>query len=149
MVKLRAPDSISSIVHDGKKIEIADDRSVEVDEFSAGELKAHGFRSWNDGQSAAPIDPTPRSHAALDILKGTGRTLEAPPAEEPRARVPAAAPDTVTLPDGMETGGEQEQDISSLNRPALFAFLRAKGVSVSLPITNEELRAAARRGRER
>jgi hypothetical protein len=36
-------------------------------------------------------------------------------------------------------------DIESLNRPALFALLREKGVRVSLPISNAELRAAARR----
>ncbi|MGH6839641.1 MAG: hypothetical protein ACREDT_12755 [Methylocella sp.] len=149
MVKLRAPDGISSIVHDGNEVEIADDRSVEVDDLSAGVLKAHGFLPWNHGQSAVQIDATPRSQTVLDILKGTRRTLEGRPAEEPRAGVPAAAPDTVPLPDVTETGGEQEQDISSLNRPALFAFLRANGVSVSLPITNEELRAAARRARER
>ncbi|MGH6842565.1 MAG: hypothetical protein ACREDV_10820 [Methylocella sp.] len=151
MVKLRAPDGISSIVHVGNEIEIADDRSVEVDEFSAGEFEAHGFRPWNDFQSAKPIDAMPRLQTVLDILKGAKCTLEAPPAEEFRAGVPAAAPDTTILRDGTGTRGEheQEQDISSLNRPALFAFLRAKGVSVSLPITNEELRAVARRARER
>jgi hypothetical protein len=36
-------------------------------------------------------------------------------------------------------------DIDGLNRRELFAFLKAKGVSVCLPITNEELRALARR----
>lgn len=36
-------------------------------------------------------------------------------------------------------------DIESLNRPALFALLREKGVHVALPISNAELRAAARR----
>jgi hypothetical protein len=35
-------------------------------------------------------------------------------------------------------------EIADLNRPALFAFLKAKGVSVSLPITNDELRGLAR-----
>jgi hypothetical protein len=65
-----------------------------------------------------------------------------------QANLPATASDTVVPPDDTETGGEHEQDISGLNRPALFAFLRAKGVSVSLPVTNEELRAAARRARE-
>ncbi len=35
--------------------------------------------------------------------------------------------------------------IESLSRKELFALLRAKSVSVSLPITNSELRAAARR----
>jgi len=37
-------------------------------------------------------------------------------------------------PDGIEV----------LSRKELFAFLRAKGVSISLPVTNNELRAAAR-----
>jgi hypothetical protein len=37
------------------------------------------------------------------------------------------------------TGG-----IEGLSRKELFALLRAKGVSVTLPITNNELRAAAR-----
>jgi hypothetical protein len=35
--------------------------------------------------------------------------------------------------------------IEALSRKELFAFLRAKGVSVCLPITNNELRAAVRR----
>ena len=34
--------------------------------------------------------------------------------------------------------------IEALSRKELFAFLRAKGVSVSLPITNNELRAVVR-----
>lgn len=34
--------------------------------------------------------------------------------------------------------------IEALSRKELFAFLRAKGVTVSLPITNNELRAAVR-----
>lgn len=38
-----------------------------------------------------------------------------------------------------------KDDIDSLNRPALFALLRGKGVRVSLPISNAELRAVARR----
>jgi hypothetical protein len=148
MVKLRAPDSISSIVYDGVEVPIGEDRSVEVDGLSAEVFKVHGFRPWNDGKSAAPIDATPHSQTVLQVLKGTRRTLELVPADEPQTGLPAAAPDTVILPDGTETGGEQEQDISGLNRRALFAFLRAKGVSVSLPVTNEELRAAARRASE-
>lgn len=40
-------------------------------------------------------------------------------------------------------------DIERLNRSGLFAFLKANGVSVSLPITNQQLRSAARRALER
>ncbi|MGH6834949.1 MAG: hypothetical protein ACREC9_05200, partial [Methylocella sp.] len=100
-------------------------------------------------KSAVPIDGKTHSQMVLPVLQRIRRTLEVLPTKELRAALPAAATDTVILPGDTETGGEQEQDISGLNRRALFAFLRAKGVSVSLPVTNEELRAAARRARER
>jgi hypothetical protein len=145
MVKLRASDGISSIVHDGVEVEIGDDRSVEVDDLSAEVFKVHGFRPWNGGKNAVPIDAVPHSHMVLHLLERPRRTLGVLPAEGLPASLPATAPGTVIPPDDTKTGGEQEQDISGLNRPALFAFLRAKGVSVSLPVTNEELRAAARR----
>jgi|ERR1700730_3753236 len=148
MVKLRAPDGISSIVHDGVEVPIGDDRSVEVDDHSAEVFKVHGFRPWNGGKSAVPIDAVPHSHMVLHFLARPRRSLDDLPAEGRQTNLPATAPDTVIPPDDAETGGEHEQDISGLNRPALFAFLRAKGISVSLPVTNEELRAAARRARE-
>jgi hypothetical protein len=142
MVKLRAPDGISSIVHDGVEVSIGDDRSVEVDDLSAEVFQVHGFRLWNGGKRAAPIDVVPHSHKVLHLLERPRRTLDVLPAEGLQASLPATAPGTVIPPD------DTEQDISGLNRRALFAFLRAKGVSVSLPVTNEELRAAARRARE-
>lgn len=37
--------------------------------------------------------------------------------------------------------------IESMNRLALFAFLKERRVAVSLPVTNDELRALARRAR--
>jgi hypothetical protein len=148
MVKLRAPDSISSIVHAGVEVPIGDDRSVEVDDYSAEVFEVHGFRPWNGGKYAVPIDAVPHSHMVSQLLERPRRSLDVLPAEGLRASLPATDPCTVTPPDDTETGDEQEQDISGLNRRALLAFLRAKGVSVSLPVTNEELRAAARRARE-
>lgn len=108
MVKLRAPDGISSIVHNGTEIPVANDRSVEVDSHSAQVLKTHGFRAWASRCS-------------------TGST------------------DAVNVPDSPQSSDERERDLSTLKRPALFAYLRAKGISVSLPVTNDELRAMARR----
>jgi hypothetical protein len=148
MVKLRAPDGISSIVHDGVEVTIGDDRSVEVDDDSAEVFMVHGFRPWNGGKNAVLIDAAPHSHRVLHLLERPRRTLDAVPAEGLRASLPATAPNTANPPGDTETGGEHEQDISGLNRRALFAYLRARGVSVSLPVTNEELRAAARRARE-
>ncbi len=108
----------------------------------------HGFRPWNGGKNVVPIDAVIHSHKVLHLLERPRRPLGVPPAEGLQASLPATTPGTVTPPDGTETGGEHEQDISGLNRPALFAFLRAKGISVSLPVTNEDLRAAARRARD-
>ncbi len=44
---------------------------------------------------------------------------------------------------------ERRDEIAELNRSGLFALLRSKGVSVALPITNNALRAAARKALER
>ena len=74
MVKLRAPDGISSIVHDGVEVEIGDDRSVEVDDLSAEVFKVHGLRPWNDGKKAVPIDAVPHSHMVLHLLERPGAT---------------------------------------------------------------------------
>lgn len=148
MVKLRAPDNILSIVHDGVEVPIGDDRSVDADENTAEVFKVHGFRPWDRGENAVPIDAVPHSQTVLDLLKRPRRTLDIIPAEILQASLPIPNPDTVISPDDTKTVSEHEQDISSLNRRALFAFLRAKGVPVALPITNEELRAAARRACE-
>jgi hypothetical protein len=145
MVKLRAPDGISSIVNDGVEVPIGGDRSVEVDDLTAEVFKVHGFRPWNGDKNTVTIDAVPHSHVELGLLQRPRRPLDALRAKGLQASLPATAPGTVNPPAQTETGGEQEQDISGLNRRALFAFLRAKGVSVSLPVTNEELRAVARR----
>jgi len=148
MVKLRAPDGISSIVHDGIEIPMGVDRSVEVDDFSAEVFKVHGFLPWNGSKNVVPIDAVPHSPIVLHLLERPRRTLDVRSAEGPQLISPATASSTVMPPDDTETGGEHEQEISGLDRRALFAFLKAKGVSVSLPVTNEELRAAARRACE-
>ncbi len=62
----------------------------------------------------------------VELSQGTDAAERRHPSAEP------SIPDTGT--DGID----------ALSRKELFAFLRAKGVSVSLPITNNELRAAVR-----
>lgn len=146
MVKLRAPEGILSIVHDGVEVPIGNDRSVDADENTAEVFKVHGFRPWSHGEDAVQIDAVPRSHVVLDLLKRSRRPLDECPAEILQGSLPISAQGGV-IP-RAETCGKQEQDISSLNRRELFAFLKAKGVSVALPITNEELRAASRRACE-
>lgn len=43
-----------------------------------------------------------------------------------------------------EAGVPAADDVDGLSRSALFALLRKRGVRLALPITNAELRAAAR-----
>jgi hypothetical protein len=47
--------------------------------------------------------------------------------------------------EGRDPPGDE---IEGLNRRGLFAFLKAKGVGVTLPVTNDELRALVRRANE-
>ncbi len=148
MVKLCAPDGVSSIVHDGVEVPVGDDRSVEVDDPSTEAFKVHGFRPWNAGNNAVAIDAVPRPHTDSGLLQRLRRPLDVVPAEALQVSLAAADHGTVIPPNDTETGGEHEQVISQLSRRELFAFLRAKQVPVSLPITNEELRAAARRARD-
>jgi hypothetical protein len=51
-------------------------------------------------------------------------------------------PHAVPRPEEREL---RDDGIGQLNRRALFAFLKANGVGVCLPITNDELRVLARR----
>ncbi len=53
----------------------------------------------------------------------------------------ASVPDASEHPERPQV---LEDEIEGLNRRSLFAFLKAKGVGVSLPVTNDELRALAR-----
>ena len=50
----------------------------------------------------------------------------------------APAPDTADDPNFVPS-----DDVSTMNRNELFAFLKAKGVVVAPPITNEQLRVIA------
>jgi hypothetical protein len=88
MVKLRAPDGISSIVHDGVEVPIGDDRSVEVDDRSAEVFYVHGFRPWNGGTDTVPIDAAPHSHMVWHLLEppGTPSTQFLPRASWPACR---------------------------------------------------------------
>jgi hypothetical protein len=48
------------------------------------------------------------------------------------------------LPSAKPVIQEIGDEVGALSRKELFAFLRAKGISISLPVTNAELRAAVR-----
>ena len=43
-----------------------------------------------------------------------------------------------------DPNSQPSEDLATMSRNELFAFLKAKGVAVSLPITNDQLRAIAK-----
>lgn len=150
MVKLRAPDNISSIVHDGVEVPIGDDRSVDADENTAEVFKVHGFRPWDRGENAVPIDAVPHfSHMVLDLLKRPRRPLDVRPAGILQASLPIPAQGAVIPP--TETCGEHEQDISSSTggRFLLSSERRESQWPCLLPMKNYAPRHAAHAKAER
>lgn len=51
------------------------------------------------------------------------------------------APAVVAVDD---PNSQPSEDLATMSRNELFAFLKAKGIAVSLPITNDQLRAIAK-----
>jgi hypothetical protein len=148
-MKLRAPKGCGALSHRGRAVEIAKDGSIEVDDGAWGALATHGFTRWDEKPTEKSADaPCDRSsHLAMILAK---KAMPAIDGESNCAHLVAVEPSAISL--GPENDAEliatadvQFDAIATLNRQALFSFLRAKGVSIALPITNEQLRAAARR----
>lgn len=134
-MKLRVPNSCCAISHMGESLLIGEDGSIDMSEDDWPLLAPHGLRPWReDGtthntmvasrENATPTLKALLSKGAEDPVSIVVSEIAAPPTADPNAVVDV---------------------ISTLNRQELFAFLRSKKISVSLPITNDELRALARR----
>jgi hypothetical protein len=52
----------------------------------------HGFRPWNGGKDALPIDAVPHSHVELGSLQRPRRPFDALRAKGLQASLPATAP---------------------------------------------------------
>jgi hypothetical protein len=148
-MKLRVPEGCRAASHGGRAIEIAEDGSAEIDDGAWQVLISHGFIPWWDDQEAPNLAPMTRGELITEAMNMTMKTIETISTDDIRVRLAVAA--ASTEPDEHENIGTSKaisdigiQDISVLSRRELFAFLRAKGVSVSLPVTDEVLRAAAR-----
>ena len=148
-MKLRVPEGCRAASHAGQAIEIADDGSVEVEDGARNVLISHGFIPWEDGHKTPDLAAMTHEQLVTQAMNMTMETINTFSDEDIRTRLAVA--EASMPPDAREDGGASIaiadigiEDVSVLNRRELFAFLRAKGVSVSLPVTNEELRAAAR-----
>lgn len=75
------------------------------------------------------------AHGFRPIENGGDKQAVRPKADEPSGNAQTMSRSPVAA----------SRDIEALSRKELFAFLKAKGFPVALPVTNLELRAAARR----
>ena len=126
-MKLRAPPNASGpLAHNGMTFEVSDQGCLDVPDESIGALLAHGCRPWPQAESNASDSCSQSGTHSL-------QTSETPASNEAEPQTPQG---------DLATIGANE--IEAMNRPALFAFLRARAIVVSLPITNNDLRALAR-----
>lgn len=148
-MKLRVPANCHEISHQGRSIEIAEDGSLEAEEGVLADLMSHGVTLWDGAEDEPKVITERREPPFLQAVHRHRKTKQATSAEDvPMAflAVESSTPQTdrTNADTGLAPTDLGTVDPAALNRPALFAFLKAKGVSVSLPITNAELRAAAR-----
>jgi hypothetical protein len=147
-MKLRAPVGCCAASYAGRVIEIAEDGSVEVEDNFEVVFFTHGFKPWESPDST-PFPTGKRcgefAARAMDIAMETVPVTDPNCTSVAPVEAPMPADGCVDTGTSTSTSDMGVDDISALSRRALFAFLREKGISVSLPITNEELRAAARR----
>ena len=148
-MKLRVPKGCHAVSHAGQHLEIAADGSVDVGDAAHKVLCSHGFIPWEDGLETPSLAAMTREQLVSQAMNMTMKTIETISDENIRARLDAA--EASMLPEEQEDASAHIaisdigiEDIPVLKRRELFAFLRARGVSVSLPVTNKELRAAAR-----
>jgi hypothetical protein len=153
-MKLRVPEGCLAVSHAGQSIKLAEDGSVEVEDGTEKVLILHGFTLWEDQRETPSLAAMTREQLVTQVMSITRKAVETISTEDIRKRLvvaEASIPAPSVEEDEPENAGASitisdigVEDISVLSRKRLFAYLRAKGVSVSLPVTTEALRAAAR-----
>ena len=144
-MKLRVPEGCGAISHLGPSLEITEDNSIEVEDDQWATFMAHGFRPWADCRDAPDAERMTREELIAEAMDATLKALQAMGTEDIRARLLASAASAPAEQSLVAPIVDVDAEcVSTLNRQGLFAFLRNKGVSVSLPVTNDALRALAR-----
>ncbi|VFU10249.1 conserved hypothetical protein [Methylocella tundrae] len=148
-MKLRVPAGCGAVSHLGRSLEIAEDNSIEVDDADWPALSAHGFRLWEE-EDLRELASMNREELIVAAMNATLRALQTIGTEEIRTRLTASEASVLPFEQTSGVAGAganvnaSAESVSALSRQGLFAFLKGRGVSVSLPVTNEELRAMAR-----
>lgn len=109
-------------------IEIKEDGSIDAADGIVPVLVAHGFKlCGNDGDCPDSAEAYREEILSSEANKGLGKKAKADGNMKKEALAFAAG----------------AANVSDYSRKELFAFLKANGVAVSLPITNARLRALA------
>lgn len=148
-MKLRVPAGCDAVSHRGRLLRIGADRSIEVDDADWVDLLTHGFSPWSALPTAADLSPQSPEDSVDQVMNATLKKLQRNCAEPVCAK--PLSPDEPLLDSeakiaarSMASSNPEIGTVSKLKRCELFALLRSKGVSVSLPVTNNTLRALAR-----
>ncbi|QBR70665.1 hypothetical protein CU048_04545 [Beijerinckiaceae bacterium] len=144
-MKLRIPPNCLEISHQGRTITIGEDGSLEAPEELLPDLMSHGVTPW-DAAEAKP-KPVTKRRASLfaQVVQRHRKACEVSTEDVGMIEAPMAHDDLSNSSPKPAPLDVVAVNPEALNRRALFAFLREHGIPVSLPITNEELRALVRR----
>ena len=152
-MKLRAPDHVTGpFSHKGRRLEIAEDRSIEIPDPEAAALAAHGFTPWaSERSSVVSVDALSRDELAARVMDATASLIARMTTDDLRRRLQTAQRKSAQPIDEREAAGVFVDaaaigpvEVERMNRAELFAYLRAERIRVAPPIRNEELRALAR-----
>ena len=155
--KLRAPEGFGALSIEGRGVEVAGDGSLHADHRDIATLRAHGFTDWHDYPGAGGdietmtkpqlvnavlaltrVEAEKRSEddlrsALRQASGGPAEPDDLPPSEadlaEADAKLKASAPVT-------------EERVSTMTRPEMFAFLKARNVGIGPNTRDPGLRAA-------
>ncbi|HTV32692.1 MAG TPA: hypothetical protein VME69_06270 [Methylocella sp.] len=168
MITLVAPEGVEQISLRGMNVEVKN-RRIEVAPEYVDELRGHGFVHEDPAKEAitaagtrqglvtrlkAHIDGIAATMSDAQLLAYYKTTVDMTPWELHQALIKALLSIRLTKPydtstpvacEGVESNTEStsEKSIEEMNRVELFAYLKARAVAVSLPITNDELRRLA------
>lgn len=151
-IKLFAPDNVTGASHNGIEYNVGEDGSLEVpNQAVASALADHGFRPWAEKGVKPSLKAMSRAQLVDEAVENFKAGLASTPTEQIRSSLLTLAAGSAPLPPETDAPGQvepsyylDEEMIDAMGRAALFAALKARGVAVALPVTNEQLKARLR-----
>ena len=106
-MKLRVPDGCAAASLEGRALPIAADGSVDVEDAAAQALAVHGFLPWPDDAAPPDLALMTRDQLIMHVMDMTLKILRATDTDAIRARLVAAEPGSLALPDERAAAGVQ------------------------------------------